>query len=316
MPALPGKAAGSSPATRARSTSWLLLPDGRLVSGSGDQTLRIWNLASGASRELEGHGHAISGLLIADGGQAVISASLDGTVRVWDLAADGGAGLRHVLAGHEGAVLAIALSPDGKTLASGGADHTVQAVGLAGRPRAAEAPRPRRPGRRARLLGRRTPARLRRLERPGPPLVGRRIRRKPNLGRPYRTGALPALLARRQPSRHLLDRPHDPPLGPGHRPEPGSSPATKPRSATWYFRPTAACSPRAAPTAPPAFGTSRPASCGPSAATKASSPSRPSPRTAASSPSAAGTSWSTSIPKYLDNLLPIGPGRAAGRSPS
>lgn len=37
-------------------TSLVVLPDGRLVSGSADKTIRVWNLVSGVcDRVLEGH---------------------------------------------------------------------------------------------------------------------------------------------------------------------------------------------------------------------------------------------------------------------
>jgi WD40 repeat protein len=108
-----------------------LLPGGRfLVSGSYDQTVRVWDLEQGTSQVLAGHGHNVTGLAIADGGRAVLSSSLDGTVRVWDLDLEGAAAgqgtLRHVLAGHAGAIHQLALAPDERLLATAGADGSVR----------------------------------------------------------------------------------------------------------------------------------------------------------------------------------------------
>ena len=106
-----------------------LLPGGRyLVSGSSDHDLRIWDLESGQSQRLdpEQHGHTISGLALADGGNVLISSSLDGAVCVWDLDGKGGGRPRLRLEGHDGAVQALALSPDQRILATGGADRKVR----------------------------------------------------------------------------------------------------------------------------------------------------------------------------------------------
>jgi WD40 repeat protein len=47
-------------------------------------TVRVWDLASGESRALEGHGGPVKSVAVTPDGRTVVSA-LDNTVRVWDL---------------------------------------------------------------------------------------------------------------------------------------------------------------------------------------------------------------------------------------
>ena len=68
--------------------------DGRqALSGSEDNTVRVWEVASGRGlRVLEGHSAAVwSVAWSADGGQA-LSGSVNGVVRTWNLAASSAAG--------------------------------------------------------------------------------------------------------------------------------------------------------------------------------------------------------------------------------
>ena len=68
-------------------------PDGRVLSWSRDQTLRVWNLATGEGHPLTGHEGSVDGALaLAD--RRVLSWSQDGTLRVWDLTTGAGRPLR------------------------------------------------------------------------------------------------------------------------------------------------------------------------------------------------------------------------------
>ena len=59
---------------------------GDAVTGSDDETLRVWDLESGEElRRLKGHTDAVNAVaLTSDGRRAVSGASFD-TLRVWDL---------------------------------------------------------------------------------------------------------------------------------------------------------------------------------------------------------------------------------------
>lgn len=109
-------------------------PDGRtLASGSGDNTVKLWNVASGkevrsftdyrSDRTYQIHSVAFSpdGRTLAAGGN-------ERTIKLWDLAT--GRKLL-TLVGHTSDVDSLAFSPDGRTLASGSSDHTVKLWDLA-----------------------------------------------------------------------------------------------------------------------------------------------------------------------------------------
>ncbi|GAA1376427.1 NACHT and WD repeat domain-containing protein [Catellatospora chokoriensis] len=100
------------------SVAWSV--DGRLASGSGDRTVRVWSADGRLLHTLMGHEEAVwsvawsSGGLLASGGE-------DHTVRVWST--DGQ--LLHTLMGHEDTVRSVAWSVDGR-LASGSKDGTIR----------------------------------------------------------------------------------------------------------------------------------------------------------------------------------------------
>jgi F-box and WD-40 domain protein CDC4 len=80
----------------------------RLVSGSKDSTLRIWNLESGVCEQvLKGHTGSVWRVDMFD--HYIISGSTDGDARIWDAS---NWGELHVLAGHSGAIFAVAIDAD------------------------------------------------------------------------------------------------------------------------------------------------------------------------------------------------------------
>ena len=100
-------------------------PDGkRIVSGSADRTVRVWDVQSGECLQtLVGHENWVMSVAFSPDGLQIVSGSADRTVRVWD--AQSGECLRS-LTGHGHGVWSVAFSPDGSQIVSGSADRTIR----------------------------------------------------------------------------------------------------------------------------------------------------------------------------------------------
>ena len=94
-------------------------PDGkRLASASSDQAVKVWDATSGQETlTLKGHaaGAWFSSVAFSADGKLLATASVDKTVKLWDTTS-GQETL--TLKGHTQGVYSVALSPDGKRLAS------------------------------------------------------------------------------------------------------------------------------------------------------------------------------------------------------
>ncbi len=107
-------------------------PDGsRLATGSRDQTVCLWDTATGERQHvLKGRQGSITALAFSPDGSLLATGSADAQVRLWDVAT--GQGVAQ-LQGHKHWVLSIRFSPDGKHLLTRSYDRTAKVWDVAAR---------------------------------------------------------------------------------------------------------------------------------------------------------------------------------------
>ena len=105
-------------------------PDGtRLLAGSDDHTLKLWDAATGQLlRAFEGHAGRVNSVAFFPDGLHVLSGSSDKSLILWDVAT--GRRVR-TFRGHTEGIEAVAVSPDGLTGVSGSVDDTLNVWDLA-----------------------------------------------------------------------------------------------------------------------------------------------------------------------------------------
>jgi WD40 repeat protein len=95
---------------------------GRLISGSGDRTARVWNVADGQLvSTFSGHTQGVTAVAL---GTQAFSAAADGSLKAWN-PADGKE--EKNFAGHTGAVTGLAVTSNGQQLHSISADKSLRA---------------------------------------------------------------------------------------------------------------------------------------------------------------------------------------------
>jgi WD40 repeat protein len=155
-PALQGVSAPKSlSAHRGAVLALAISKDGKtLASGARDNLVKLWSLPDGKlTATMEGHKEDVNHVVLSPDGRTAYSSSDDKTARIWGPPKPGAATpppqpkqrkgmvaksagprgtLIATLEGHTGAVEALVLSPDGKTLATGSRDNTIRLWSLPG----------------------------------------------------------------------------------------------------------------------------------------------------------------------------------------
>ncbi|EIW80774.1 WD40 repeat-like protein [Coniophora puteana RWD-64-598 SS2] len=103
-------------------------PDGKsIATGSGDNTIRVWDANSGrqVGNTMRGHTNDVYNISYSPSGNSLVSCSHDGTVRFWDITGAGGAYAK-TLGLKESLVRVAKYSLDGRYIATGGMDETLK----------------------------------------------------------------------------------------------------------------------------------------------------------------------------------------------
>lgn len=97
-----------------------------LISGSLDNTLRIWSLETGCTvgEPLRGHDSGVSSVAVSLDEDLIVSGSHDRTLRIWNIKT--GKAVGNSLRGHSSGVWSVAASRDGEFIVSGSEDKTIR----------------------------------------------------------------------------------------------------------------------------------------------------------------------------------------------
>ncbi|KAL4065636.1 WD40-repeat-containing domain protein [Scleroderma yunnanense] len=108
-------------------TSVALSPDGRrIVSGSNDMTVRVWDAECGVliGNPLQVHIGYVQSVAFSPDGTRIVTGSFDTTLKLWDMRK--GMQIGDPFQGHTGPVNSVAFSPNGALIVSGSNDMTVR----------------------------------------------------------------------------------------------------------------------------------------------------------------------------------------------
>lgn len=97
-----------------------------IASGSGDRTVRLWDLETGKEALNLPIEDGVTTVAISADGQYVAAGSLDKSVRVWDARNGYMVDRLDGPDGHKDSVYSVAFAPNGRELVSGSLDKTIK----------------------------------------------------------------------------------------------------------------------------------------------------------------------------------------------
>ena len=105
---------------------------GKIVAGSKDKTVRLWDLQGNVIQIFKGNDGYVSSVAFAPDGKSLLTVSSatgfsmpgteDNTACLWDLKGN----QLQLFKGHEGSINSVAFSPDGKSVLTGSWDKTAR----------------------------------------------------------------------------------------------------------------------------------------------------------------------------------------------
>lgn len=97
-----------------------------IASGSGDKSVRVWDLDAGQQVLLLVIEDGVTTVAISPDGRLVAAGSLDKSVRVWDCNSGNLVERLEGPEGHKDSVYSVAFAPNGRDLVSGSLDKTIK----------------------------------------------------------------------------------------------------------------------------------------------------------------------------------------------